>query len=116
MRDDFLKKPCVLDALSLDYLTRYAGNRIHSDEAKAELRLRAIMQDVCIARLESRWSMDRRAIKLGGLQTHAPDISDVSSSFVTMCKQAHRSSQELVAQEIVCRPTSPNPNPASSRL
>eukprot|EP00959_Pyramimonas_sp_CCMP1952_P128365 2684043-Pyramimonas_sp.AAC.1 len=84
MRDSFLERPCVLDPVSHACLKQYSSS-LGSPEARAELRLMAILQELCIGRIESRWSMVRRFTKLLSLQTCAADLKALSANFIATC-------------------------------
>ena len=52
---------CLFDPISREYLTEYATvERLQSPEARLELKVRAMLIDLCIARVESKWSRVRR--------------------------------------------------------
>eukprot|EP00959_Pyramimonas_sp_CCMP1952_P404215 8469947-Pyramimonas_sp.AAC.1 len=82
MAKGFLKRPCILDDVSKEYLEKYKGKSIISPEARCELRARAAIMELSIARIESRWSEVRRLNKLLGLQTSSAELEYVSAKFV----------------------------------
>eukprot|EP00959_Pyramimonas_sp_CCMP1952_P189943 3973683-Pyramimonas_sp.AAC.1 len=101
MAKEFLKRPCILDEVSAEYLMKYRGKAINSTEARCELRLRATYMQLSIARLESRWSEIRRLSKLLGTQTLAPALEHVSAKTINRwlkkktASRGHRSYETL---------------------
>jgi hypothetical protein len=96
MRDQMVKTPCLLDAVSRDYLNTYPRSRIWSPAARAELQTRAIIMDVCIGRIEARWSECRRTIKMCSLQSKAITMEYMSAKLVCRWIRQHRGAREKV--------------------
>eukprot|EP00959_Pyramimonas_sp_CCMP1952_P159919 3344733-Pyramimonas_sp.AAC.1 len=94
IRKELVAKPCLLDPVSREYFTRYPASQVFSPAARGELQMRAALTDICIARVEARWSECRRLINMQGLQTHAPEVEYISAKLLRRGIRVRRGARE----------------------